>query len=44
MLFRSEVRDVQLAGAGLDGLLLQPLQLVVLAYVTGYGDDLGVAK
>ena len=37
-----EVCDVQLAGAGLDGLLLQPLQLVVLAYVTGYGDDLGV--
>ena len=37
-----QVRDVQLAGAGLDGLLLQALQLVVLAHVAGHGDDLRV--
>ena len=37
-----EVRDVQLAGAGLDGLLLQALQLVPLAHVGGHGDDLRV--
>ena len=38
-----QVRHVQLGGAGLDGLLLQALQLVVLAHVAGHGDDLGVA-
>ena len=37
-----QIRDVQLGGAGFDGLLLQPLQLVVLAHITGHGDDLGV--
>ena len=37
-----EVGDVQLAGAGLDGLLLQTLQLVPLAHVGGHGDDLRV--
>ena len=32
----------QLAGAGLDGLLLQTLQLVGLTHIAGHGDDLRV--
>ena len=38
-----EVRDVQLAGPGLEGLFLQAVQLLVLAHVPGHGDDLHVA-
>ena len=37
-----EVGHDELAGAGLEGLLLQAVQLVVLAHVAGHGDDLGV--
>ena len=37
-----QILNVQLGSAGLDGLLLQPLQLVPLAHVRGHGDDLGV--
>ena len=37
-----QVGDVQLAGAGLDGLLLQTVQLVALAHIGGHGDDLGI--
>ena len=40
--FVNQVLDVQLRCAGLDGLLLQTLQLVALAHVCGDGDDLGV--
>ena len=37
-----QVLDVQLGRAGLDGLLVEALQLVALPHVGGYGDDLGV--
>ena len=37
-----QVQHVQLGGAGLDGLFLQPFQLVGLAHVAGDGDDLGI--
>ena len=38
-----EVLHIQLGGAGLDGLLLQAVQLGALAHVAGHGDDLRVA-
>ena len=37
-----QVLNVQLGGTGLDGLLLQTVQLAALAHVGGDGDDLGV--
>ena len=37
-----QVQHVQLGGAGLDGLCLQPCQRVGLAHVAGDGDDLGI--
>ena len=37
-----QVEDVELRGAGLDGLLFQALQLVGLADVAGHGDDFTV--
>ena len=37
-----KIRHDELGGAGLDGLLLQALQLIPLAHVGGHGDDLGV--
>ena len=37
-----QVRDDELTGPGLQGLFLQPIQLVGLAHVAGNGDDLGV--
>ena len=37
-----QIQHIQLGRAGLDGLLLQALQLVILAHVAGHGDDLGI--
>ena len=37
-----QVGHDQLGGAGLQGLFLQPLQLVSLSHVAGDGNDLGV--
>ena len=41
-IFLGEVQHIELGSAGLDGLLLQPLQLVGLTHVAGDGDDLAV--
>ena len=37
-----QIRHIQLGGAGLDGLLLQAVQFVVLAHVASHGDDLRI--
>ena len=37
-----QIGNVELGCAGLDGLLLQPIQLVILADVAGYSDNLGI--
>ena len=38
-----EVGCVELGSSGLDGLLLQPLQLIGLTHIAGHCDDFGIA-
>ena len=41
-IFIRQIQNVQLGCAGLNGLLFQTIQLIILSYVAGYGNDFAV--